>query len=56
MFMTFSVRISNSGSRHNPYNILFMDMYNKLKEYEPNSHQIHLEEYLYNQKTLKKTL
>lgn len=56
MFMTFSVRFRNSGSRYEPYNILFMDMYNKLKEYNPNNHQIHLEEYLYNQKTLKKTL
>ena len=29
-------------------------MYNELKEYDPNCHQMHIEEYLYKQKTLKK--
>ncbi len=47
---TYAVRICNSGSRYNPYNILFMKMYNSLKEYNPDYHQIHIEEYLYHQK------
>ena len=53
-FKTFSVRIRNSGSRYNPYNIAFMKMYHELKKYEP-TNQIHLEEYLYEQKRLTKT-
>lgn len=52
-FPTYSVRIRNSGSRYNPYNIAFMKMYQDLKEYEP-TNQIHIEEYLYEQKALKK--
>ena len=53
-FPTCSVRIRNSGSRYNPYNIAFMKMYQDLKEYEP-TNQIHIEEYLYEQKRLAKT-
>lgn len=53
IFMTYAVRFRNSGSYYHPYNIPFMIMYNKLKEYDNNYHQIHIEEYLY-QKTLKK--
>lgn len=54
MFMTFSVRIRNSGSTYDPCNIVFMNMYNKLKQYDPTYHQIHIEEHLYNQKVLRK--
>lgn len=54
MPITYSVRFSNSGSRYNPYNIAFMNMYNELKLYDTNYHQMHIEEYLYNQKLLKK--
>ena len=53
------VRFRNSGSRYDPFNIVFMRMYNKMKEvddaYEM-GHQIHIEEYMYAQekKLLKK--
>lgn len=53
-FLTYSVRIRNSGSRYNPFNMFFMDMYNQLCEYELNYHQIHMEEYLYQKKLIKK--
>lgn len=52
-FMSYSVRISNSGSRYGYFNIPFMNMYNKLCEYDPNYHQIHIEKYLYNEKVKK---
>lgn len=52
-FQTFSVRFRNSGSRYNPYNFAFMNMYNSLSEYDPNYHQIHIEEYLYSKKLQK---
>ena len=52
-FPTFSVRFRNSGSRYKPYNFAFMNMYNNLGEYDPNYHQIHIEEYLYNKKLQK---
>ena len=50
MFMTYSVRIRNSGSRYGYFNMIFMRMYNKLREYDyeydEEFHQIHIEEYL----------
>ena len=52
-----SIRFRNSGSSYNPFNILFMKMYNNLKEVDDVNdygHQIHIEEYLYNQKRVKK--
>ena len=52
-FPTYSVRFRNSGSRYHPYNFAFMNMYNALSEYDPNYHQIHIEEYLYNKKLQK---
>ena len=52
-FPTFSVRFRNSGSRYKPYNFAFMNMYNNLGEYDPNYHQIHIEEYLYSKKLQK---
>ena len=52
-FPTFSVRFRNSGSRYKSYNFAFMNMYNNLGEYDPNYHQIHIEEYLYSKKLQK---
>lgn len=54
IFMTYSVRFRNSGSRYKPHNISFMNMYKELKKYNFDNHQIHIEEYLYNQKVKKK--
>ena len=54
IFKTYSIRFRNSGSRYEPFNICFMKMYNKLSEYDSNYHQVHMEEYLYRQKVLKK--
>ena len=52
--ITYSIRFRNSGSRYNYFYLNFMQMYNELKEYNPDYHQIHIEEYLYKQKMLKK--
>ena len=52
-FPTYAIRFRNSGSRYEPYNFAFMNMYNSLSEYNPNYHQIHIEEYLYNKKLRK---
>jgi hypothetical protein len=44
------VRISNSGSKYDPFNIVFMRMYEKLKEVDDVKdigHQIHIDEILY---------
>ena len=49
-FPTYSVRIRNSGSRFDPFNFTFMGMYQCLKDYNPDYHQVHIEEYLYNEK------
>ena len=54
IFITYTIRFRNSGSRYNPFNFSFMQMYNELKEYNPDYHQIHTEEYLYKEKLLKK--
>ena len=53
-YMTYAIRIRNSGSRYYPYNIPFMNMYHNLKQYEPDCHQIHIEEYIYKNKILCK--
>lgn len=53
-----SVRFSNSGSRYQPFNRMFMRMFNELQDYDELSHQIHMEEVFYEQdnpKTLKLT-
>lgn len=42
---TISVRIRNSGSRYDPFNIAFMSAFNSLMNLEENN-QIHMEEYL----------
>lgn len=52
--ITYSIRFRNNGSRYNYFYLNFMQMYNELKEYNPDYHQIHIEEYLYKQKVLKK--
>ena len=56
MVNSVSIRFRNSGSRYNPFNIIFMKMFNKLQEYNPEYHQIHIEELEYQKKlTLKKS-
>ena len=50
---TFAIRFRNARSQYFPFNGLFMKMFNKLKDYEPEFHQVHIEEYLY-QKKLKR--
>ena len=52
-FPTYTVCFRKSGSRYYPYNFTFMNMYNGLSEYDPNYHQIHIEEYLYSKKLQK---
>lgn len=48
---TISIRFRNSGSYYLPFNIVFMRMYNKLQEFDPDLdheyHQIHFEELPY---------
>ena len=52
-----TIRIRNSGSHYNPFNIIFMRMFNRLQEYDPDNHQLHFDEELYHKKrTLKKTI
>ena len=42
-----SIRFRNSGSRYEPFNLIMMKFFNKLQEYVPEYHQIHLEEFAY---------
>lgn len=42
-----SIRIRNARSRYKPFNMIMMDLYNSLQEYDPNYHQVHIEEWLY---------
>jgi len=50
-----SVRIRNSGSNYQPYNVVFMRMFNKLQDYDTELHQVHMEELIYNEeKKLKR--
>ena len=46
--MNKSIRFSNSGSRYDPYNLVFMRMFNKLQKYDPECHQMTIDEYNYN--------
>lgn len=48
------VRFRNSGSTYDPYNIIFMRMFQKLQDYTPEYHQIHLEELEYQKRLLRK--
>ena len=50
-----SVRIRNSGSRYDPFNCCFMNLYNELQNINTECHQIHMEEIFYQNKLLKKT-
>ena len=50
LLMTFAVRIRNSGSRYYPYNVPFMQMYHELQEYDPEYHQMRIEELAYKSK------
>lgn len=47
------IRFSNSGSRYAPFNICFMRLYNNLQKYDPEYHQMTIEEYGYKRKVLK---
>lgn len=51
-----TIRFSNHGSIYQPFNILFMNIFNRLQNYNPNYHQIHIEEYLYLKKKTNKKL
>ena len=47
------IRFRNSGSKYEPFNMMFMRMYNKmyrLDDVKDDNHQVHMEEYLYNNK------
>lgn len=48
-----SIRFRNARSGHNPFNVLFMEMFNKLQDYNINDKQIHMEEYVYHKKMNK---
>ena len=51
------IRFRNSGSSYNPFNVIFMRMYEKMKQIDDINdygHQIHMEEYLYSQSKIKK--
>lgn len=54
MINSVSIRFRNSGSRYDPFNIIFMRMFNKLQEYNPEYHQIHIEELEYQKKLILK--
>ena len=50
------IRFRNSGSRYDPFNIIFMRMYERLKKIDDVNdygHQIHMEEYLYEKEKAK---
>lgn len=53
-FLTYDVRIRNSGSRYHYFDILFMNMYRELCKYDFDYQQIHMEEYLYYKNKVKK--
>ena len=44
---SISIRFRNSGSTYDPFNILFMKMYRELQTYNPDYHQMHIEEIEY---------
>lgn len=50
---SLKIRFANSGSRYGGLVNLFTRMYNRLTEYEPDYHQIHLEELEYQKRLLK---
>lgn len=52
--LSYGVRIRNSRSRYYPFNVPFMKMYQQLCLYDPMYHQIHMEEYLYQKRLVKR--
>lgn len=53
------IRFRNSGCRYDPFNIVFMKMYNcmhLLDDINDIGHQIHIEEYLYDKEKVKKLI
>lgn len=53
LFISFFVRFRNSGSSYTPFNIPFMSMYQKLKQYDFDYHQMSIDEYLESAKQKK---
>ncbi len=49
-----TIRFRNSGSRYNPFNVIFMELYNNLQTINPEYHQISMEEYLNRKVLIKK--
>ena len=47
LYQTYGIRFRNSGSRYTPFNGIFMRMYQQLVDYNPEYHQVHIEEHLY---------
>ena len=59
MLVIMGIRFRNSGSRYDPFNIVFMRMFLKLQQVDDINdfgHQIHIEEFLYQKRLLKKLL
>ena len=52
-FNNISVRLRNSGSRYNYFNMPFMIAFRRLHELDLENHQIHIEEYLINEQIQK---
>lgn len=51
-----SIRIRNARSRYKPFNMLMMDFFNSLQEYNPDFHQIHIEEYFFDKDNAKRLI
>ena len=51
-----TVRFRNSGSRYDPFNIIFMKLYQGLCTLDYEYHQIHIEEYLLDSKIKRRVL
>ena len=50
---SITIRFRNSGSRYKPFNACFMRLFNNLQKYDPDYHQITIEEYNQRVKKLK---
>lgn len=46
-----AIRIKNKDSRYNEFSLCMLRFYNKLQSYDPEYHQMHINEYLYKIKT-----
>ncbi len=44
-----AISVKNTGSRYSPFNSAIFDFFLKLQQYDPDYHQISMEEYLYSQ-------